>query len=138
MSFKLHGLLQVEVHLYVNIDITHRSVLSCQCKVSASSCEICVWVWVLACVFVCVCAELKVISIPVRSKTSKTCLSHDIARCGTKIQQTLIERHDQLLFVRNLAVRVAILIYNCRILHCFITTIWILTEHDTAAHRTVT
>ena len=78
---------------------------------------------VCACVCVCVFAELKVISIPMRSKTSKTCLSYDIVRCGTKIQQTLIERHDQLLFERNLAVRVAILIYNSRILHCFIATI---------------
>ena len=80
-------------------------------------------IYVYECVLVCVCAELNVISIPVRYKTSKTCLSYDIARCGTKIQQTLIERHDQLLFVLNLAAIVAILIYNCRILHCFITTI---------------
>jgi len=38
----LHALLRVEVYLYVNIDITHRSVLSRQWKVRACSCEVCV------------------------------------------------------------------------------------------------
>jgi hypothetical protein len=89
------------------VQISHRSVLSCQLKVSEPSCKICIVVCV--CVCVCACAriyeylfvELKVISLPMRSKIFKTCLKFDIARCSTKMLKTLIERHDQPLFIRN-------------------------------------